>query len=76
MFFAAGDNTLDVPLDAVALTLVPPASNAAVLTLKGSSGDTGIVLHATHPSSIAIDPLAPIILNVDIDVEGVRLIWT
>lgn len=37
---------LTIPATATAITIVPPANNTATLTLKGITGDTGLVLGA------------------------------
>lgn len=66
-----------VPTGATALTLIPPAGNANTLTLKGVTGDTGIRLHNTDPSSIAIDPSVTTIgLTAGGIITGVRFIWS
>lgn len=57
--------------------IVPPAGNTILITLKGAGGDTGIPLHLTGPSSIALDPtFASLVLAVASDVAGVRLTWS
>ncbi len=60
-----------------AVTIIPPPGNTHTITLKGVAGDTGIALHLTDPTTIALDPaVASFILSVTAVVSGVRLIWT
>ena len=77
---ASGSNTITPPTGgttAKACTIIPPAANAILITLKGVTGDTGIVLHLTDPTSIAInDPTETFDLTAAAEIEGVRLIWT
>lgn len=49
-----GNNTITVPDDAVAVTIVMPAANAVQVTLKGANGDSGVALHLIDPSSIGL----------------------
>lgn len=77
---ALGANTITVPTGgatAKAVTIVPPAANAVQLTLKGVTGDTGILLHLTDPSSVALAPTqTTFVLNAGAICTGVRLIWS
>lgn len=79
---ADGPNTIIVPsfndAQATACTIVPQTDNAFALTLKGVTGDTGIRLHNTDPTTIAID-VSTSSFVLDLQVEGactVRLFWT
>ena len=54
---SSGNNTITVPAAGTvptAATIVPPVGNLNTLTLKGVNGDTGIAIHLTDPSTIAI----------------------
>lgn len=53
---AAGANTITIPVGATctAATIVPPALNTQTLTLKGVTGDTGVPLHLTDPTTLAL----------------------
>lgn len=51
----SGANIITPPAGTKAVTIIPPTANTSVLRLKGISGDTGIVLHLTDPSSISLD---------------------
>lgn len=78
---ALGFNSISVPSVAgvtpTAVTIIPPAGNANSLTLKGVTGDTGIRLHNTDPTSIALDSSVTAIgLTTGASIVGVRFIWT
>lgn len=77
---AAGANTIPTPTGGatpVAVTIVPPAGNTVALTLKGVTGDTGLLLHPTDPSTIALGAgVASLVLNAAAGVIGVRFIWS
>lgn len=76
-----GANTISPPsvagLVITGLTIVPPAGNITVLTMKGVTGDIGVPLHITDPTSLALDPsFINLVLTVTVAIAGVRLIWT
>jgi hypothetical protein len=78
---ASGANTITVPvatgITVTGVTIVPPAGNTVAITLKGVTGDTGILLHETDPSTLAIDnTVTSFVLTAGAAVEGVRLFWT
>lgn len=79
---SVGNNTITPPnITSVSTpkccTIIPPSANAIDITLKGVAGDTGIVLHNTDPTSIALDsPSTTFVLSVGTQVDGVRLVWT
>jgi hypothetical protein len=77
---AIGANTIPVPAGGatpVAVTVIPPAGNVVPLTLKGVAGDTGIPLHLTDPSTIALAAgVVSFVLNAGNVVTGVRFIWS
>jgi len=66
---AAGTNTITVPvvsgLVCTAITIVPPSANTIGITLKGISGDTGIALNLTDPSTIAVTTTTASIILVN-----------
>jgi hypothetical protein len=73
---AAGNNTITPPTGATAVTILPPAGNTSLITLKGINGDTGIALHLTDPSSIGLNSAAStFVLNAVAQVI-VRLLWS
>jgi hypothetical protein len=51
---ASGFNTINVPSGSLWVIIVPPSGNTTSLTLKGITGDTGIVLHPSQPSLIGL----------------------
>ena len=75
---AIGPNTITPPTStAKAVTIIPPAANENLITLKGIAADTGVVLHLTDPTSIALnDSSDTFVLDAAAEVVGVRLIWT
>jgi hypothetical protein len=79
---ASGFNAITVLTAAgfvpTAVTIIPPAANVVTLTLKGITGDTGIALHLTDPTTIA---LAASVTTFGLTVGaagivGLRLIWS
>lgn len=77
---ASGANTITVPTGGTvpkAVTIVPPVGNQDTITLKGISGDTGVILHLTDPSSISLhSTVTTFILTAADDIEGVRFYWS
>ena len=78
---AIGNNTITAPVISgiipTGLTIVPPAGNTNVITLKGANGDTGIALHETDPTSLALDEaFVSLVLSVLVQINGVQLVWT
>lgn len=74
---AAGANTITPPTSATACTIVPPSGNTSTITLKGVTGDTGVVLHKTDPTSIGINSASDtFVLTAAAEITGVRLIWS
>lgn len=77
---ASGTNVITPPSSAVvptAITIIPPAGNATAITLKGVSGDTGVLLHLTQPTSLAVGSTTTTFLLVAAStINGVRLIWS
>lgn len=76
----SGTNTITPPTSAVtarACTILPPASNTLAITLKGIGGDTGVALHPTDPTTIALNSTTgTFVLSVTTTINGTRLIWT
>lgn len=77
---AAGANTITVPTGGTvptAVTIVPPTGNTQTLVLKGVTGDTGIGLHLTDPSTIALaGSTAAFCLTAGNTITGLRLYWS
>lgn len=74
---AAGNNSFSVPSGTTGLTIIPPDSNTEIITLKGVNGDTGVKLNLTGPTSIGLHSTqTTLVLNVTLQLVGVRLIWS
>lgn len=73
---SSGANTITVPANAVAVTIIPPSANAVSITLKGVTGDTGIALNLTDPSSIGLNSVSTFCLTAGGSITGVRLIYS
>lgn len=77
---SSGANTITVPAGGsspLACTILPPTGNSLSITLKGITGDTGIRLHNTDPTTIALDPSSTsFVLTAGAGITGVRLYWT
>jgi len=74
---AAGANTITVPAGFKGVTILPPSGNTNLITLKGVTGDTGVPLHLTDPSSIGLDSTeATFVLTAAAEIVGLKLIWT
>lgn len=76
-----GANTITVPsvtgFTVVGVTIIPPAGNTQTLTLKGVTGDTGVPLHLTDPSSLGLATTAStFVITAGAAVNGVRLVWS
>src|SRR5215467_569513 len=81
---ASGSNTITVPpfgsaggISLAGVTIIPPLGNSAGITLKGVSGDTGIVLHKTDPTSLGLDSgVTAFVLGATAGITGLRCFWT
>lgn len=77
---ASGANTITVPTGGTtptAVTIMKPAGNTVLITLKGVTGDTGVPLHKTDPDSISLDSTtATFVLTAASQIIGVTLIWS
>jgi len=77
---ALGANTITVPTSGTvptAVTLIPPVGNVNLITLKGVTGDTGVGLHLTDPTTIALGAaVTTFVLNAAATVTGIRLVWS
>jgi hypothetical protein len=76
---AIGANTITPPgggSSPKSVTIIPPSSNLATMTLKGVTGDTGVVLHITDYTQIALNsPTTTFVLTASAEIVGVRLVW-
>lgn len=77
---SSGDNTITVPTGGTTPTcciIVPPTANSTSITLKGVSGDTGIRIHNTDPSAIALhSTVTSFVLTTGGSITGVRFYWS
>lgn len=76
---ASGANTITAPTGATlqGATIVPPAGNLLSLTLKGVTGDTGVPLHLTDPTSLALPSTSTtFVLTAGGIITGLRIFWT
>lgn len=78
---ALGANTITVPsstgVTVTSVTIVPPTGNTVAITLKGVTGDTGINLHLTDPTTIALaSGVTSFVLTAASAIQGVRFFWS
>ena len=77
---ASGANTITPPTGGSSpkgLTIIPPASNTIGITLKGVTGDTGISLHLTDPTSIGLGSTTnTLTLTAASTIAGCQLVWS
>lgn len=78
---ASGANTITVPTSGTKLptacTIIPPSGNTQSITLKGVTGDTGVRIHDTDPTSLALDDaVTTFVLTAGAQITDVRLVWT
>jgi hypothetical protein len=77
---ASGANTITVPTGGatvVAATIIPPAGNTIQITLKGVTGDTGVALHLTDPTSLGLAASqTTFCLTAANTITGVRILFS
>lgn len=73
---ASGANTITPPAGAQAVTFKPPTGNTVTFLLKGVTGDTGVGLHLTDPTSIALASAASTFVITTNGTVTVRFEWT
>ena len=74
----AGANTITPPTKAGGVLIIPPAGNTIAITLKGVTGDTGIVLAKIAPTLLTFDttPPANFCLTVGVGgITGMKYLW-
>lgn len=75
-----GANTITAPTGGTtptAATILPPSTNTATIILKGVTGDTGVGLHLTDPTTIALAfDTATFVLTVSAGIAGLRIYWS
>ena len=77
---SSGFNTITIPTGGTvptAVTIIPPAANLTAITLKGITGDTGVPLHLTDPSSFSLPSSSTTFgITTGAAITGVRFIWS
>jgi len=77
---SSGFNSITVPdggTTPVAITIKPPTGNTDSIIVKGVTGDTGVRIHNTDPTTLALDSSVTAIgLTAGAAIAGVRLYWT
>lgn len=77
---ASGFNTITVPTGGTtptACTILPPTGNTVTLVLKGITGDTGVGLHLTDPTTVALaSSTATFGLTTNNTLTGIRFYWS
>lgn len=71
-----GANTITFPTGYKGATIIMPAGNTTLVTLKGVTGDTGVPLHKTDPSSIGLDSSGTSFCLTAAADMNVRILWT
>ena len=77
---ASGFNTITLPTGGstvTACTIVPPAANTTAITLKSITGDTGIRIHNTDPTTVTFHTTETAFgLTTGAQIIGVRFFWS
>lgn len=78
---AAGANTITAPVVSgvvvTGLLIIPPAGNVVGMTLKGVTGDSGIPMHLTDPTSLAISTgFTSLVIAAVSTIVGMRFVWS
>ena len=77
---ASGANTITLPTGGSSVkgaTIILPSGNTQTLTLKGVTGDTGVALHKTDPTSISFDTtVTSFVLTAGGTITGLRIVWS
>lgn len=77
---SSGANTVNVPtlpVQAIGVIIIPPASNTQTITLKGVTGDTGVPISPGSPTTIpfASSPPASFCLTAGNTITGCQFRW-
>lgn len=76
---SAGTNTITPPAGGTtpqSVTIIPPAGNTQSMTLKGIAADTGVSLHLTDPTTIALgSAVATFVITAGGTITGIRFVW-
>src|SRR5688572_12669879 len=72
---AAGDNTLNVPANAIGIMIVPSNSATNDKTLKGVGGDTGILLKDNYPLVLYFGTTVTSLIITSVGTEQIAVHW-
>lgn len=77
---SSGFNSITVPTGGssvpTSVTIQPPTANSTAITIKGVTGDTGIRIHNTDPTTIALhSSVTTVGLTAGGAITGVRFFW-
>lgn len=72
---SSGANTITLPTGTTAVLIIPPDDNTETITLKGVTGDTGIIVQPDKPSLLPIDQSADptFVITAGAAIAGVRI---
>lgn len=78
---ASGFNTITLPastgVTVTGVVIKPPTGNTTTITLKGITGDTGVALHPTDPTTLAFaSSVTTFGLTAGAAIQGVRFYWS
>ena len=77
---SSGFNTVTLPTGGstvVSCTILPPVGNTQTITIKGVTGDTGVALHLTDPTTVAFaSSVTTFGLTAGGTITGMRLYYT
>ncbi len=73
---ASGANTITLPTGTTGVTIIPDSNNTVALTLKGVTGDTGVGLALTSPSSFGVGAAVTTFCLTAASVVTVRIIFS
>lgn len=78
---ASGDNTITLPTGGSVVksaTIIPPSGNTQSITIKGVTGDTGLVLSLTEPTTLTFKatPATTFLIVTGGIITGLRIVWT
>ena len=83
LVLTSGTNTVTCPSTTVfqvrAALIKPPDDNTATITLKGVSGDTGILINPVNPTLLTFDTTATttsFVLVASTTINAVQVIWS
>lgn len=73
---ASGSNTIMVPTGSTGATIIPPDGNTQTITLKGVTGDTGVAIHPSDPTSLGLNNVSSFDLTAGGTINALRVIFS